>query len=152
MAKILALIEAAGLDNIRLHAGDAVDLLRWLPDGSLAGVDLLYPDPWPKRRHWKRRFVQDDTRGDARPRAAARRMFRFATDIPDYVGLDARAPAALAAIRLDRRARRRLAPALAGLSAAPATRPRRSARAACPAIWCFVAFREPRALAAAVWD
>ena len=61
MAKILALIEATGVDNIRLYAGDAVDLLRWLPAGSLAGVDLLYADPWPKRRHWKRRFVQDDT-------------------------------------------------------------------------------------------
>jgi tRNA (guanine-N7-)-methyltransferase len=84
MAKILALIDAAAVDNIRLYAGDAIDLLAWLPDASLDEVDLLYPDPWPKRRHWKRRFVQDHTiamlarvlRGDG--------LFRFATDVPDY--------------------------------------------------------------------
>ena len=58
MAKALALIEARGLDNIRLHFGDATELVAWLPASSLARVDLLYPDPWPKRRHWKRRFVQ----------------------------------------------------------------------------------------------
>src|SRR5215469_14206745 len=58
MAKALALIEARGVDNIRLHFGDASDLIAWLPDAALAGIDLLYPDPWPKRRHWKRRFVQ----------------------------------------------------------------------------------------------
>src|SRR5215469_6916175 len=59
MAKALALIEAQNLTNIRLHFGDASDLVAWMPAGSLARVDLLYPDPWPKRRHWKRRFVQD---------------------------------------------------------------------------------------------
>jgi tRNA (guanine-N7-)-methyltransferase len=84
MAKALALIEARGLDNIRLHFGDAADLLAWLPGGSLARVDLLYPDPWPKRRHWKRRFVQD-----ASIAALARVLrpggeFRFVTDWPAY--------------------------------------------------------------------
>jgi tRNA (guanine-N7-)-methyltransferase len=85
MAKILALIEAAGSANIRLYAGDAVDLLRWLPAGSLAGVDLLYADPWPKRRHWKRRFVQDDTVAMLARVLAPGASFRFASDIPDYV-------------------------------------------------------------------
>jgi tRNA (guanine-N7-)-methyltransferase len=84
MAKILAAIEAGGHDNIRLYAGDAVDLLAWLPPASLEGVDLLYPDPWPKRRHWKRRFVQDCTlallAGVLRPGGT----FRYATDIADY--------------------------------------------------------------------
>jgi tRNA (guanine-N7-)-methyltransferase len=84
MAKALALIEAQGIDNIRLHFGDAADLLAWLPSASLARIDLLYPDPWPKRRHWKRRFVQDAsivTLGRVlRPGAE----FRFATDWPDY--------------------------------------------------------------------
>ena len=42
---------------MRLYGGDAADLLDWLPPASLRAVDLLYPDPWPKRRHWKRRFV-----------------------------------------------------------------------------------------------
>jgi tRNA (guanine-N7-)-methyltransferase len=84
MAKALAAIDARKLGNIRLHHGDATELLSWLPQGSLSRVDLLYPDPWPKRRHWKRRFVQDDS-----IRAIARLLrlggeFRFATDIPDY--------------------------------------------------------------------
>src|ERR1043165_1947048 len=59
MAKALVAIEEGQLTNIRLHHGDAVELLAWLPVASLARVDLLYPDPWPKRRHWKRRFVSD---------------------------------------------------------------------------------------------
>jgi tRNA (guanine-N7-)-methyltransferase len=84
MAKILALVEAGGTANIRLFAGDAVGLLRWLPHGSLARVDLLYADPWPKRRHWKRRFVQDDTVAMIARVLRPGGIFRFATDIPDY--------------------------------------------------------------------
>ena len=61
MAKILAQIEAHNIGNIRLFAGDAAELLAWLPPQSLARIDLIHPDPWPKRRHWKRRFVQDAT-------------------------------------------------------------------------------------------
>ena len=85
MAKALAGIERRGLRNIRLHHGDATDLLAWLPAGSIARVDLLYPDPWPKRRHWKRRFVQHKSIA-----AIARILrnggeFRFASDIPHYV-------------------------------------------------------------------
>jgi tRNA (guanine-N7-)-methyltransferase len=60
MAKALAAIEAEGLRNIRLHFGDAVGLIEWLPASSLVLIDLIHPDPWPKRRHWKRRFVQDE--------------------------------------------------------------------------------------------
>ena len=119
MAKILALIEATGIDNVRLHAGDAVDLLRWLPAGSLAGVDLLYADPWPKRRHWKRRFVQDDTVAMLARVLAPGASFRFASDIPDYVAWTLERVSARAAIRLDRRARRRLAAPLARLSRHP---------------------------------
>jgi tRNA (guanine-N7-)-methyltransferase len=84
MAKALSLIEKHGLRNIRLHHGDATELIAWLPQGSLARVDLIYPDPWPKRRHWKRRFIQ------AASIAAIARIlrtggeFRFVTDIPDY--------------------------------------------------------------------
>ena len=61
MAKILSQIEAHNLGNIRLFAGDAAELLAWLPPGSLDRIDLIHPDPWPKRRHRKRRFVQDAT-------------------------------------------------------------------------------------------
>src|ERR1700693_4522159 len=61
MAKALAAIAARKLDNIRLHHGDAADVLTWLPSAALACVDLVYPDPWPKRRHWKRRFREADS-------------------------------------------------------------------------------------------
>ncbi|MCW2310094.1 tRNA (guanosine(46)-N7)-methyltransferase TrmB [Rhodobium gokarnense] len=57
MAKAVSAVDATGLANIRLHEGDAGDVLDWLPDAALQRVFLLYPDPWPKRRHWKRRFV-----------------------------------------------------------------------------------------------
>jgi len=84
MAKALAAIAAHSISNIRLHHGEATEVLDWLPGASLARVDLLYPDPWPKRRHWKRRFVQD-----ANIAAIGRVLrpggeFRFATDIADY--------------------------------------------------------------------
>jgi tRNA (guanine-N7-)-methyltransferase len=84
MAKILAWIEAGNIDNVRLYAGDAVDLLAWLPVASIAKIDLLYPDPWPKRRHWKRRFVQDRTVAMLARVLRPGGLFRFATDIPDY--------------------------------------------------------------------
>ena len=84
MAKALAAIEARDLANIRLHFGDAISLLDWLPDGALARVDLLYPDPWPKRRHWKRRFVQDATLAEIARVLRPGGEFRFATDIADY--------------------------------------------------------------------
>ena len=85
MAKAVAAIVDGGLKNIRLFGGDAVALLDWLPDGALARVDLLFPDPWPKKRHWKRRFV-----GPANLDRLARVLapgghFRFASDIESYV-------------------------------------------------------------------
>jgi tRNA (guanine-N7-)-methyltransferase len=84
MAKILTQIEAHNIRNIRLYAGDAAELLAWAPPQSLSRIDLIHPDPWPKRRHWKRRFVQDAT-----VKAMARIIkpggeFRFVSDIDDY--------------------------------------------------------------------
>jgi tRNA (guanine-N7-)-methyltransferase len=84
MAKALAAIEARGLSNIRLHFGDAIFLLEWLPNNSLGRVDLIYPDPWPKRRHWKRRFVQDATLAAITRVLRSSGEFRFVSDIPDY--------------------------------------------------------------------
>lgn len=84
IAKTLAGVEAHALDNIRLHHGDAAHLLEWLPAASLARVDLLYPDPWPKRRHWKRRFVQDESLAMLARVIRPGGELRFATDIPDY--------------------------------------------------------------------
>ena len=69
---------------MRLHFGDAIDVLRWLPEASLTGVDLLYPDPWPKVRHWKRRFVQDDSIAEVARILKSGSIFRVATDIPHY--------------------------------------------------------------------
>ncbi len=85
LAKILTGIEKSGLANIRLHDGDAGPLLDWLPAGSIARIDLFYPDPWPKRRHWKRRFVNA-----VNLRRVARVLepggtFRFASDSAAYV-------------------------------------------------------------------
>ena len=58
MAKAVASIVDASLENVRLFAGDASILLDWLPPTSLRRIDLLYPDPWPKKRHHKRRLIQ----------------------------------------------------------------------------------------------
>ena len=85
MAKALAAIEERKLQNIRLHHGDATDMLDWLPAASLSRFDLLYPDPWPKRRHWKRRFVQDKSVAAIARIVKPGGEFRFASDIPDYV-------------------------------------------------------------------
>jgi len=84
MAKALAAIEGAGLQNIRLHFDDAASLMTWLPDASLARIDLIHPDPWPKRRHWKRRFVQDATIAQFARILQRGGELRFVTDLADY--------------------------------------------------------------------
>ena len=84
VAKALVAIDEHRLDNIRLFSGDASELIDWLPGSSLARIDLLYPDPWPKRRHWKRRFVQDDSLKRLARILKSGGEFRFATDIASY--------------------------------------------------------------------
>jgi tRNA (guanine-N7-)-methyltransferase len=84
MAKALSAIEAEGLHNVRLHFDDAMNLIAWLPQSSLARIDLIHPDPWPKRRHWKRRFVQDETVARLARILHRGGEFRFVTDIADY--------------------------------------------------------------------
>jgi tRNA (guanine-N7-)-methyltransferase len=84
MAKALVEIDARGIDNVRLHFGDAAEVIAWLPAGRLARVDLLYPDPWPKRRHWKRRFIQDANIAEMARILRPGGEFRFVTDWPDY--------------------------------------------------------------------
>lgn len=85
LARAAAAIEEQDIRNIRLFARDAAELLDWLPASSLAGIDLLYPDPWPKQRHFKRRFVSaknlDRFARVLKPGAP----FRFASDIDSYV-------------------------------------------------------------------
>ncbi|MDB5454136.1 MAG: putative S-adenosylmethionine-dependent methyltransferase [Caulobacteraceae bacterium] len=85
VASALRHIDEAGLANVRLHDGDARDLLSWLPDESLDRLYVLFPDPWPKTRHHKRRIVQADTTAQfARVLKAGGRL-RFASDVAHYV-------------------------------------------------------------------
>lgn len=85
MAKMLGAIEDNGLTNLRLFDDDATQLLDWLPDLCLDRIDLLYPDPWPKRRHWKRRFVNQVNLERFHRVLNPGGSFRFASDIDTYV-------------------------------------------------------------------
>lgn len=84
IAKLLQQIDEEELDNIRLFTDDALKLLQKLPDASLDGAYLLYPDPWPKTRHHKRRFISPMTLGELARTLKPGALFRFATDIEDY--------------------------------------------------------------------
>lgn len=85
MAKALTAIDRLGLENVRLFDQDAVPLIAWLPSCSIDRIDLLYPDPWPKRRHWKRRFVNRDNLQHMVRILRPNGRFRFASDIDSYV-------------------------------------------------------------------
>ena len=74
-----------GLSNVRLHMGDALDVLNRLPDASLARVYLLHPDPWPKARHAKRRFMNPGPVDMIAAKLKLGGEFRFGTDHPVYV-------------------------------------------------------------------
>lgn len=73
------------LQHIRLYDDDATALLDWLPSSSLDGIDLFYPDPWPKKKHWKRRFVSSKNLDRFARVLKAGAKFRFASDIDTYV-------------------------------------------------------------------
>lgn len=78
----LAEVQAA---NVALHPGDARDLLEVLPPGCLSRAILNYPDPWPKTRHWRRRFVTPEHLVPLARACAPGAEFRIASDIPDYL-------------------------------------------------------------------
>jgi tRNA (guanine-N7-)-methyltransferase len=84
VVKVLDAIETGGIRNIRVFSDDARDLLRALPPGSIGRAFVLFPDPWPKRRHVKRRLLNPRTlellANVMRPGAE----LRIATDIGDY--------------------------------------------------------------------
>lgn len=85
VAMLLGKIRAAGVENVSVHPGDARDLMDVLPDASIERVFLMYPDPWPKARHHRRRFVTPE---HLLPLARVMRpggIFRVASDIPDYI-------------------------------------------------------------------
>lgn len=74
-----------GIPNVRIHHGDALDVLRRIPDGTLAMAYLLHPDPWPKARHIKRRMMNDGPIDLIAAKLKPGGEFRFGTDHPVYV-------------------------------------------------------------------
>ncbi|KMO11263.1 tRNA (guanine(46)-N(7))-methyltransferase TrmB [Methylobacterium platani] len=86
VVKLLRTVDEEGLDTVRFWDRDAMELLPRLPDASIGRVFLLYPDPWPKRRQRKRRFVSDEALGEIARVLVPGGEFRFASDIDDYVG------------------------------------------------------------------
>jgi len=85
VAMLLGKIRAAKLDNVAVHPGDVRDLFDVLPKGSVEKAFLLYPDPWPKKRHHRRRFVTQEFLVALAQVLKPGAEFRVATDIPDYV-------------------------------------------------------------------
>lgn len=85
VAMLLGKIRRENINNIVVHPGDARDLLDVLPDASISKMFLLYPDPWPKARHHRRRFVTPEHLAPLRPKIIDGSTFRVATDIEDYV-------------------------------------------------------------------
>ena len=85
VAMLLGKIRAAGAENIRIHPGDVRDLFDVLPDRSVAKAFLLYPDPWPKTKHHRRRAVTPEYLVPLSRVMAPGAELRVATDIPDYV-------------------------------------------------------------------
>jgi tRNA (guanine-N7-)-methyltransferase len=84
VAKALSGIDDTGLGNIRLHAEDARDVLAWLPPASIDRAFILFPDPWPKKRHRKRRIVSVETLAMLARVMPAGAELRLATDITSY--------------------------------------------------------------------
>lgn len=85
VAMLLGKLRRDPRPNLAVHAGDARDLFDVLPEASLSKAFLLYPDPWPKARHHRRRFVTPEHLEPLHRCVKAGAAFRVATDIPDYV-------------------------------------------------------------------
>jgi tRNA (guanine-N7-)-methyltransferase len=82
---LLGHIEDADLKNVRIHMGDALGVLERLPDAALDRVYLLHPDPWPKARHAKRRFVNRGPLDLVAAKLKPGGELRIATDHPVYM-------------------------------------------------------------------
>jgi len=84
LAKAVTAIGREAIPNVKLHDQDAELILDWLPPASIARIDLLFPDPWPKKRHWKRRFVSQPNLDRMARCLISGGEFRFATDVESY--------------------------------------------------------------------
>ncbi len=84
VANLMKQLEDSGARNVRVHEGDALDLLAALPEGVLDRVFILFPDPWPKTRHHKRRIVQRATLDRLAALMKPGAELRVATDDPSY--------------------------------------------------------------------
>lgn len=85
VAMLLGKIRRSGVTNLAVHPGDVRNLFDVLPAGSIDRAFLLYPDPWPKKRHHRRRFVTPEHLAPLARVLKPGAIFRVATDIPDYV-------------------------------------------------------------------
>ena len=84
VAKLLVNIQRENIENIRIHADDALVLLAQLPPDSIDRLFTLFPDPWPKKRHHKRRLINEGSLTEFQRVLKPKGEWRFATDIPDY--------------------------------------------------------------------
>ncbi len=85
VAMLLGKIRKANVDNLAVYPGDVRDMFDVLPEASIDRAFLLYPDPWPKARHHRRRFVTEEHLAPLVRVLKPGAIFRVATDIPDYV-------------------------------------------------------------------
>ncbi len=85
VSKLVRSVYAENITNIRLSDNDALSVLKHIPENTLDGIYLLYPDPWPKQRYRNRRFIQRDTAMLIEKILKPNGFFRVASDIPDYV-------------------------------------------------------------------
>jgi tRNA (guanine-N7-)-methyltransferase len=99
VVKLLSAIALEGIANIRVHPDDARPLLRLLPAASIGRAFILFPDPWPKKRHHKRRLVSAATLGELARIMAPAAELRIATDVGPYAGEILRATRASLAFR-----------------------------------------------------
>jgi len=81
---LLLLLEKANLANVRVIARDAADVIRELGDASIDAVNLFFPDPWPKKRHHKRRLVQPPFTAEIARVLKTKGLLHVATDWADY--------------------------------------------------------------------
>ncbi len=85
VGKLLGLIDDQGLENVRIHHGDARPLMEALPDAGLARIYVLHPDPWPKKCHHKRRMISPWFFAEAARLLRPGGELRVASDIRDYI-------------------------------------------------------------------